>query len=234
MIKDEQIITTIHNAFGFLKNCDDKNYKEFLHQAIHVQLNKGSCIFEQGDECTHLALMLSGTAKIYTLAETGREITLYRIEASQSCILTASCIQSNNLFPAFAICESNIEAILIPSNFLQKWLAESTTWQHYIFGLISQRMASVISLVEEIAFDKLDQRIARLLIQYQNKSASPVIHVTHHAIASELGTSREVVSRILLNFQSSRLVNLTRGSIVVLNSDEIKIRAGEVKNIIAA
>ncbi len=234
MINDEQLITTIHSAFGFLKSCDNNNYKEFLYEAIHVQLKKGSCIFEQGDECTHLALMLSGTAKIYTLAETGREITLYRIEAGQSCILTASCIQSNNRFPAFAICESNIEAILIPSNFLQKWLAESTTWQHYIFGLISQRMASVISLVEEIAFNKLDQRIARLLIQYQNKSTSSAIHVTHHAIASELGTSREVVSRILLNFQSSRLVNLTRGSIVVLNSDEIKIRAGEVKNIIAA
>ena len=92
MINDEQLITTIKNAFGFLKNCDNKNYKEFLYEAIHVQLKKGSCIFEQGDECTHLALMLSGTAKIYTLAETGREITLYRIEAGQSCILTASCI----------------------------------------------------------------------------------------------------------------------------------------------
>ena len=113
-------------------------------------------------------------------------------------------------------------------------MAESTTWQHYIFGLISQRMASVISLVEEIAFNKLDQRIARLLIQYQIKSTSPAIHVTHHAIASELGTSREVVSRILLNFQSSRLVGLTRGSIVVLNSDEMKIRAGEAKDIIVA
>ncbi len=234
MINDQQLIANIQKTFSFLGNCDDRTYKEFLNQAIHIQLNKGSCIFEQGDNCTHLALMLRGTTKIYTLAETGREITLYRIEAGQSCILTASCIQSSNPFPAFATCESNIEAILIPSNYLQKWLEESATWRHYIFGLISQRMSSVISLVEEVAFNKLDQRIARLLIQYQNKRSSPTIHITHHEIASELGTSREVVSRILMDFQSSRLVNLTRGSIVVLNFNEIKIRAGEEKNIIAA
>ena len=234
MIDDEQLITNIHSTFGFLRNCEVKTYNEFINQAIHLQLKKGSCISRQGDECTHLALILRGTAKIYTLAETGKEITLYRIDAGQSCILTASCIQSNNPFPAFAICESNIKAILIPSHCLQKWLADSAIWRRYIFGLISQRMTSVISLVEEVAFNKLDQRIARLLIQYQKKYASPTIHITHHEIALELGTSREVISRILMDFQSSKLVNLTRGSIIVLNFDEIKIRSGEVKNVIAA
>jgi CRP/FNR family transcriptional regulator len=174
-----------------------------------------------------LALLLKGTARIYKLAETGREITLYRIEAGQSCILTASCIQSDNPFPAFAICEENIEAILIPSSCLQKWLAESTIWRCYIFGLISMRMTSVISLVEEIAFRKLDQRIARLLLQYQNKRTSLAIHTTHHEIALELGTSREVVSCILIDFQSTGLVQLTRGSIVILNVKELTRRVGE-------
>ena len=178
--------------------------------------------------------MLRGTVRVFKLAESGREITLYRIEAGQSCILTASCIQSDSPFPAFAICEENVDAILIPSNFLQKWLEESTVWRRYIFGLISHRMSSVISLVEEVAFRKLDQRIARLLIQYQSKITSSSINVTHHEIALELGTSREVVSRILMDFQSTGLVQLTRGSIVLLNLEELTRRAGEANNFASA
>ncbi len=234
MISDEQVIANVHNTFDFIQDCGAKTYKEFLYEAIHIELKKGSCIFEQGNECTHLALMLRGSTRIYTLADTGREITLYRIAAGQSCILTASCIQSENPFPASAICESDIEALLIPSKCLQKWLAESPAWRHFIFGLISQRMTSVICLVEEIAFNKLDQRIAKLLLQYHNKSMYLSIHTTHHEIALELGTSREVVSRILMNFQSSGLVHLTRGVIDLLDLEELSTRAGEGKKIIAA
>jgi CRP/FNR family transcriptional regulator len=234
MINDNQLIANLHKAFGFIRDCEVQNYKELLYEALHVQLNKGEYICHEGSDCTHLALLLKGTARIYKLAETGREITLYRIEAGQSCILTASCIQSDHPFPAFAICEENIEAILIPSHCLQKWLAESTVWRRYIFGLVSQRMTSVISLVEEVAFRKLDQRIARLLIQYQHKSTSLAIHVTHHEIALELGTSREVVSRILIEFQSTGLVQLTRGSIVVLNMEELSRRVGEPNKLALA
>jgi CRP/FNR family transcriptional regulator len=226
MINNKQLIENVHDTFNFLRNCDDKIYKEFLSEAIHIQPKKGSYILEHGDNCTHFALMLKGTARVYTLADCGREITLYRIKAGQSCILTVSCIQSDNPFPAFAMCESHIDAILIPSHCLQKWLAESTAWRHFIFGLISQRMASVICLVEEVAFNKLDQRIAKLLIHYRSQSGSSTIHVTHSKIALELGTSREVVSRILMSFQCSKLVNLTRGLIMILNIDKIKIIAG--------
>ncbi len=234
MINDNRLIANLRQKFEFIRNCEEQNYKEFLNEAIPIQLRKGDYICQQDNDCTHLALLMSGTVRIYKLAETGREITLYRIEAGQSCILTASCIQSNNPFPAFAVCDDSIEAILIPSHCLQKWLAESTTWRHYIFGLISQRMSSVISLVEEVAFRKLDQRIARLLIQYQNKSASSNINVTHQKIALELGTSREVVSRILMDFQSLGLVRLVRGSITVLNHEEMKNKVGEIKKNISA
>jgi CRP/FNR family transcriptional regulator len=230
MISNNQLIAEVLDCFAFIHNCDAQNYKEFLHEAIHIQLSKGDYICEQGNDCTHLALILKGTARIYKLADTGREITLYRIEAGQSCILTASCIQSDNTFPAFAVCEENIEAILIPSNCLQKWLAESAIWRRYIFGLVSQRMTSVISLIEEVAFRKLDQRIAKLLIRYQNKNNASPLHMTHHEIALELGTSREVVSRILMDFQSSGLVQLTRGSVFVLDLEKLASKTGNQLN----
>jgi CRP/FNR family transcriptional regulator len=230
MINDNQLIANLHKAFGFIRDCEVQNYKELLYEALHVQLNKGEYICHEGSDCTHLALLLKGTARIYKLAETGREITLYRIVAGQSCILTASCIQSEHPFPAFGICEENIEAILISSHCLQKWLAESTVWRRYIFGLVSQRMTSVISLIEEVAFRKLDQRIAKFLIRYQNKSNGSPLHMTHHEIALELGTSREVVSRILIDFQSSGLVQLTRGSVFVLDLEKLASKTGNQLN----
>jgi CRP/FNR family transcriptional regulator len=226
MINDN-IIANLHQKFEFLQHCDKKNRQEFIKQAIYVQLRKSDHVCQQGNNCTHLALLLKGTVRVYKLAETGREITLYRIHPSQSCILTASCIQSNSTFPAFAICDSPIEAVLIPSAYLQKCLDESAVWRHYIFGLISQRMSSVISLVEEVAFRKLDQRIACLLLQYQQKNHSPIIQVTHQKIALELGTSREVVSRILIDFQQDGMIKLIRGSITILNYKKINHKANK-------
>ena len=202
MISNNQLKSDAREAFDFLRSCDDQHYKEFQKESRYIHIPRGSHILEQGDNCAHLALMLRGTVRVFKLADTGREITLYRIGAGQSCILTASCIQSENPFPAFAISDDDVEAILVPSHSLQKWLAESTAWQRYIFGLISHRLTSVISLVEEVAFRKLDQRVAKLLIQYQNESRSSPFNVTHYEIALELGTSREVVSRILMDFQS--------------------------------
>ncbi len=226
MINDS-VATNLHQHFEFLQHCDTKNHQEFMRQATCVQIKKNAHICQQGNDCTHLALLLKGSVRVYKLAETGREITLYRLNAGQSCILTASCIQSNVAFPAFAICDSAIEAVLIPSVYLQKCLDESAVWRRYIFGLVSQRMSSVISLVEEIAFRKLDQRIACLLLQYDRKNDSATIQVTHQQVALELGTSREVVSRILMDFQQGGMIKLIRGSITLLNYEKVNDKANK-------
>ncbi len=224
---NNNVIANLQQKFEFLQHCDKKNRQEFIKQATHVQLRKNDHVCQKGNDCTHLALLLKGSVRVYILAETGREITLYRIHAGQSCILTASCIQSDVAFPAFAICDHAIEAVLIPSAYLQKYLDESAVWRRYIFGLVSQRMTSVISLVEEVAFRKLDQRIACLLLQYQQKNHSSTIQVTHQKIALELGTSREVVSRILLDFQQDTMIKLIRGSITLLNYKKINNKANK-------
>jgi CRP/FNR family transcriptional regulator len=225
MINDK-IIANLHQEFSFLQHCDKKNHQEFVQQAIHIQLKQHDYVCQQDHSCTHLALLLRGSVRVYKLAETGREITLYRLHVGQSCILTASCIQSDAVFPAFAICDSPIEAVLIPSAYLQKCLDESAVWRRYIFGLVSQRMSHVISLVEEVAFRKLDQRIAGLLLQYQRKNSSATIHITHQKIALELGTSREVVSRILIDFQHDKMIKLIRGSITLLDYKKINDKLG--------
>jgi CRP/FNR family transcriptional regulator len=167
--------------------------------------------------CVHLALIVSGVARVYKLGESGREITLYRIGAGESCILTASCIVSGSPFPAFAVCEDEIEALVIHPVKVQQWTDEYSAWRNYLFDLISDRLGDVISVIEEIAFRRVDRRLADYLLQAGGENSGH-INITHQAIASDLGTSREVVSRILKEFEHQGLISLARGQLRIIDS----------------
>lgn len=223
MITNNTTIKDIRSAFDFLNQTDDASLAQFLQSVSVAKLEPGQHVCQQGDECSHLALVMSGTARIYKLGENGREITLYRIERGESCILTASCILSQIPFPAFAVCEEPIEAAVVPSGQVRKWLAESPIWRDYVFGLVAHRMVDIISLVEEVVFRRMDQRIADYLIQSSAHNGQR-IETTHQLMASDLGTSREVVSRILKDFEISGLIRVGRGSVEVLDQAELQVR----------
>jgi CRP/FNR family transcriptional regulator len=173
----------------------------------------GSPICDQGMQCQHLALIISGTARVYKLGENGREITLYRIGSGESCILTASCIVNGSPFPAFAVCEEPIEALVIDSNKVRQWTDEFPVWRNYLFSLISDRLGDVISVIEEVAFRRVDRRLAGYLLQRTRGNVRDTIKITHQAIASDLGTSREVVSRILKDFEHQGVISVSRGQL---------------------
>jgi len=171
-------------------------------------------IASEGSECGQLALVLSGTVRVYKLAESGREITLYRIGHGDSCVLTASCIMSDTPFPAIAETETDVEALIIPSLQAAEWMSESKPWSAFIFGLISRRLADVISVLENVAFLRMDARIAAYLIAITSQQGT-VVNITHHEIAADLGSTREVVSRILKGFEEKGLLLGTRGKITI-------------------
>jgi len=224
VISDKSAINDIRLAFDFLNKADDASRKKLLQSALMVHLEPGQHVCQQGDECSHLALVLSGTARIYKLGENGREITLYRIGRGESCILTASCILSQIPFPAFAVCEEPIEAAVVPSGQIRQWLAESPLWRDYVFGLVAHRMVDIISLVEEVVFRRMDQRIADYLVQSGMRNGQR-IEITHQIMASDLGTSREVVSRILKDFEISGLIRVGRGSVEIIDQAALQTRS---------
>lgn len=177
-----------------------------------IDLGAGHNICHQGDSCSHLALVTKGTARVFKIAESGREITLYRIDPGECCILTASCMLSGRPFPAAATVESDLEAVLIPQPKVTGWMTGSETWRHYLWGLLAERLGDVISLVEEIAFRRMDERLGEHLILLAQQHGS-IIPATHQQIAADLGTSREVVSRLLKDFEIRGLLRLGRGRI---------------------
>ncbi len=189
-------------------------------QAIGTMLGRGQTICHQGDNCSHLALVIAGTARVFNLAESGREITLYRVEPGECCILTASCMLSGRTFPANATVEADIEAVLIPQPQVSAWMSAHETWRHYLWNLLAERLGDVISLVEEVAFRRMDKRLGDYLVQHARQKG-PLLQATHQQIAADLGTSREVVSRMLKDFQLRGFIASGRGRIELLDLDSL-------------
>jgi CRP/FNR family transcriptional regulator len=216
----------IDRYFPFLQMADRQVKEEFLKYASAQTVPAGQTICWEGDVCTHLAIVLSGVVRVYKIGESGREITLYRIEENDSCILTASCILSDIRFPALAVVEEEVRAVLLPAQVLRRWTGQYEVWRGYIFGLMSRRMADVISTVEEIAFQRVDVRVAEFLLK-QVAGGRQKIAITHQEIAFELGTAREVVSRILKDFERDGLISLSRGAITI---NEPRTLADRIKN----
>lgn len=191
----------------------------FFQAASLVRLPRGAVIAMEGDACARLALLISGRVRVYKTAATGREITLYHIGEGDSCVLTASCIMSHTPFPAIAEAQTDIDAVLIPEAQTRVWMTEPS-WCAFIFGLVSKRLADVIAVLEDVAFQRMDARIAAYVSRLAGEK--PVVNITHHEIAADLGTSREVVSRILKEFEGRGLVKVGRGELQITDRARLK------------
>ncbi|BAN68828.1 Crp/Fnr family transcriptional regulator [endosymbiont of unidentified scaly snail isolate Monju] len=193
---------------------DDPELVAAIDQAgLDARLPAGAAICDLGQECTHLALVLEGRARVYELAESGREITLYRIEAGECCILTASCILGGERFPAIASCERDLQVILIPAVHVEDFMLRFPAWRRFIWRLLATRLSGVLMLLEEVTFRRLDQRLLRYLLQRGEESGRDDLAITHQTIADDLGTSREVVSRVLKDLAHRGMLELRRGHV---------------------
>ena len=192
--------------------------RDLLKKGQQISLPAGRHICLEGSTCNHLAFVLNGTGRVYKLSESGREITLYRVEPGECCILTLSCIISHRRFPAFAISETDLEAIVVPSAAIQEWMDNIRSWRRYAWNLIAARLGDVISLVEEITFRRMDERLGFYLSQTDRFPPGEKTPTTHQQIAAELGTSREVISRLLKDLEQQGIVQLGRGWIRLLKA----------------
>ena len=227
MITDRALIQLAIQRFTFLEGDNGALKKDFFRTATLARVKKGETICHEGTQCSHLALVLSGSARVFKLGESGREITLYRVGPGESCILTASCIVNHRPFPAVAVCEDEIEAVIIPTSLVIEWFSRFASWRGYLFSLISDRLGDVITIIEEVAFRRVDRRIASYLLARVGAEEAPYIKATHQEIASELGTSREVVSRILKDLEAQTAISVSRGSIHVLDRQLLREKAEE-------
>ena len=206
--------------FPMLANLDDEAGQRVLSSARHVTLRPGTRVFRHGDRCRNYLLLLSGTVRVQKSSESGREIMLYRLRPGQACVLTTSCLLAHERYPAEAIAESEVRAIVIAQERFQEGLARSDTFRKFVFAAYGQRIADLIVRVEEIAFQRIDVRLAGWLAERAAGACS--IATTHQALAAELGTAREVVSRRLKGFERHGWVRLHRGRIELVAPDVLR------------
>lgn len=207
-------------ALPILRRAEPQLVREFMQAAYVARIPAGRDVFAEGDRVDSIALLIAGVVRVYKIGETGREITLYRFGSGESCILTANAILSRQTFPALATVEQEAEAVIIPADTFRDWVSRYDLWRSFVFDLLSQRLANVMVIVDEVAFQRMDTRVAALLLG-RSQAQNP-IRMTHQEIAAELGSSREVISRILADFASLGFVQLSRGAIQVLDSEPLQ------------
>jgi CRP/FNR family transcriptional regulator len=200
------------NTFPAFRSAPGSLVSGLLAESRLQPVPSGSLVYREGDACNGIAFVLSGDIRVFKIGKTGREITLYEIGPGETCILNASCILSGRSYPAHAVALSDVSALLVPAPVFRRLTREHEEMRDFVFTLLSQRLTGVMELVEEVAFGRMDERLREYLIE---RSENGRLETTHQKIANDLGTSREVVSRILKDFERQGNLKLSRNAIII-------------------
>ena len=207
---------------ALLQRAPATERSRFEAAAVTVKLPAGKQMLAWRETPGVMAFPITGAVRVYIVSREGREITLYRIKPGGACVLTASCILGGSGFPALAEVEKEVLAWAVPAAVFREWVARSKFWRQYVFQLLGDRLAAVLARMEETSFDRVDLRMARLLLAGGNEWAG-----THQRLAVEVGTAREVISRILERWRSAGWIETERGRIKILNREALQAQNGQ-------
>jgi CRP/FNR family transcriptional regulator len=185
---------------------------ELVATALEVHAPAGSVLFDERQPCAGFPLVLEGDIRVTKAAPSGRGILLYRVGPGEGCILSGGCLLGNSSYSATGVAETDVTLLRIPPPLFQKLMMQSEPFRRFVFGMYGERLSEVMELVEAVAFQRLDARLAQLLIR-----RGPVVQATHQSLADELGSVREIVSRLLRSFEERGWVRLERERVTLLD-----------------
>lgn len=200
-------------SFPALRKITDPAWRKVTGTVRLVTVEPGEAVFREEETCANFLLVMEGSVRVQKLAANGQVITLYHLEAGQACELTTSCLLGGKCYPAEGIAETRVRAVLMPKAQFREALAQSPQFSEFVFSSIDKGMNELITLVEEVAFGHIDRRLAHCLIH--KSQLRDDVAATHHELAEELGTAREVVSRVLKEFERHGWVRLHRGRVEI-------------------
>lgn len=218
---DPDAQTALLLNYPMLHGLQESLLNELFASASLLHLPAGTVLFDENQPCQGFPLLLSGSIRVIKAAANGRELQLYRVCPGESCILTSSCLLGHARYHARGVVEQEVTLVVLPAPAFKKLIALHEPFRDYVFSLFSERLTDLMQLVSAVAFQKLDQRLAALLVA----KPSP-IHITHQALADEIGSVREIVSRLLKNFAEQGWVRLGREQIEVVNNPALKEFSG--------
>ena len=209
------------SAFPMFSQIQDPSWWEAVQAGRCLDIAAGTVVVRKGQPCLDFLLVVRGTIRIYETAENGREILLYRLYGGEICVLTLTHLMQGIPYTACAVAEDEVSVVSIPQAHFQRALAESEAFRTAVLFALSRRLGDVMQLVEQVAFHGLDLRLACLLGQRFGESKARRLKITHQELARELGTTREVLSRLLKTFEHRGCIRLFRGQIELVSPDAL-------------
>ncbi|ASJ73114.1 Crp/Fnr family transcriptional regulator [Granulosicoccus antarcticus] len=212
------------DQFPGLSSLGSVERELLLANSSVMSVPKNTVVFGPGKTPDHLLLLLEGTVRVEQLSEKGREIVLYRVRAGESCVMTSACMLAFESYSAQGVTESEARAAAIPLKVFDQLVSESADFRHFVFTAFSTRIVELFHVIEDVAFQRIDIRLAAKILELAQ--GDELIRITHQQLGAELGTAREVISRQLSEFQRRAWIKQTRGAIQIVDSGGLQKLAG--------
>lgn len=209
------MIEELKQHYGYL--FEDELLQEINSVGTYRDIPEGLKLIEIGDYIKSMPLLINGAIKILREDKEGDELVLYFIEQGDTCAMTLSCCLGDSKSEIRAIAETDARLMMIPVAKMEEWLGKYKSWRQFVLQSYQNRMTELLEAIDTIAFLKMDERLFKYLKDKAMVNHNDIIHVTHQEIASDLHTSRVVVSRLLKALEIDGRIELHRNNIKVID-----------------
>ena len=216
-------------AYPLLAELPASLREDVVAAVVVHEFRDGAAIFSEHQTCGVLPLVLQGDIKVFKRSDAGREIVLYRVGPGETCILTSSCLIGGADYSADGVAEGALRLALLPPALFQRMIAESPAFRHFLFAMLSNRLTDLMERVERLAFHRLDRRLAEFLVERADAGYRSIA-MTHQQIADEIGSVREMVTRMLGQLAEQGLVELSRAGVRIADVDGLRALAAGDKS----
>jgi len=189
--------------------------EEIVLEANLVSISSDHLLIDIAERIEFLPLVISGTLKILTEDEEGRELLLYHLENGDTCAVTLNCCAKSTPSKVRAIAEQDVEVLLIPVGKFEPWLSKYSSWRSFILETYNYRMAEMLKAVDSLAFDNMEERVVKYLRNKAMVLGSTTIPITHLEIANDLHSSRVVISRVLKKLEIENIIVQRRNQVTL-------------------
>ncbi|MBC5996210.1 Crp/Fnr family transcriptional regulator [Romboutsia ilealis] len=211
----------LEEILPFFNSLSVKESQELISKSILIKYEEGKIVHNKNSTCTGLLITISGQFRTFISAPSGREITLFRLLDRDVCILSASCAFQNITYDINLESEKESLAIIIDSSIIKDLSKSNAKVLEFLLNITQNKLSEVMYVLEQAVFFSLDSRISNFLIEESNLTNSSTLYLTHESIANHIGSSREVVSKILKKFERDDIIEISRGKLKILNIEKL-------------
>ncbi|MFN8285092.1 MAG: Crp/Fnr family transcriptional regulator [Chitinophagales bacterium] len=190
--------------------------KELETKSTAMHVNAGDTILDFGETVRVIPIILKGSVKVSRIDEESRELLLYYVNPKESCAMTFTCCMQQFPSEIKAVAEEDVELLAVPIKVMDEWLVKYPSWKSFVMKTIHNRFNELLKAIDQIAFQKLDERLISYLKEKSKATNSKLINLSHQQIADELATSRVVISRLLKKLENEKKLLLYRNQIKLL------------------